>query len=94
GCDDFITKPISPVVLRARLKAHIHRAELYHQHAHLRDVLNRYVSPKTQRMIEQYAESGKTLLPEKRELCVLFTDIRGFTQLAQQIEPEQLFNLI
>ena len=94
GCDDFIIKPINSVVLCARLKAHIQRAELYYEHEHMRDVLNRYLSPETQRMIQKHAESGDIPRPEKRELCILFTDIRGFTQLAQQIEPEELFNLL
>jgi class 3 adenylate cyclase len=94
GCDDFITKPINSVVLCARLKAHIHRTELSKQHDHMQDILKRYVSPKIQRMIEQYAGTDDIPPPEKRELCILFTDIRGFTQLAQQIEPEELFTLL
>ncbi|MGD8408338.1 MAG: response regulator [Thiohalophilus sp.] len=92
GCDDFITKPINHVVLCARLKGHIQRAEFHYQNEHMREQLNRYVSPKTQHMIEQYA--GELPHPEKREVCVMFTDIRGFTQLAHQIDPEELFNLI
>ena len=83
GCDDFIIKPINQIVLRARLKAHLHRAQLYRQHKRMLDLVNRYVSPKTQGMIEQYVESGEPPRPERREVCVLFTDIRGFTELAQ-----------
>lgn len=94
GCDDFITKPINHIVLCARLKTHIHRAELYYQHDRLRDVMRRYVSPKTQEMITQFADSGEIPGPEKQELCVLFTDIRGFTRLAKDIEPEELFRLL
>jgi len=94
GCDDFITKPLNHVVLRARLKAHIQRVELYRQHERMRDLVNRYVSPKTQGMIEQYVDSGEPPRPEQREVCVLFTDIRGFTELAQQLESEELFKLL
>ena len=94
GCDDFIIKPINQIVLRARLKAHLHRAQLYRQHKRMLDLVNRYVSPKTQGMIEQYVESGEPPRPERREVCVLFTDIRGFTELAQQLEPEELFKLL
>ena len=94
GCDDFITKPINSVVLCARLKAHLHRTELYLQHQRMRELLRRYVSPKTMQMIEQHAPSGETPQPEKQELCVLFTDTRGFTQLSQQIEPEELFSVL
>lgn len=94
GCDDFIVKPINPIVLRARLKGHIQRTELYYQLERVRKSLNRYVSPRTQKMVEQYAGSGQYPPPEKRELCTLFTDIRDFTQLSQHIEPEHLFTLL
>ena len=94
GCDDFIVKPINPIVLRARLKAHINRTDLYYQLEQVRKTLNRYISPRTQKMVEQYAGTGQYPPPEKNELCVLFTDIRGFTQLAQHIEPEYLFTLL
>ena len=94
GCDDFIVKPINPIVLRARLKGHIKRTELYYQLERVRKSLNRYISPRTQKMVEQYAGTGRFPPPEKSELCVLFTDIRGFTQLSHQIEPEQLITLL
>lgn len=94
GCDDFITKPINQVVLRARLKAHIQRAELFQRQERLQHILNRYVSPKTQGMIEKSLVSGITPQPEIREACVLITDIRGFAQLAQQLQPEELFRLL
>lgn len=94
GCDDFITKPINHIVLRARLKTHIQRAELYRQHERIKNLLNRHISPKAKDKIEQYAETGEPPPPEQREVCVLSTDIRGFTELAQQLEPEQLFRLL
>lgn len=94
GCDDFITKPINHIILRARLKAHIHRAELYRQQERMQELVSRYVSPKTQEIIEQYVGTGESPPPERREVCVLFTDIRGFTELAQQLDPVELFQLL
>jgi class 3 adenylate cyclase len=94
GCDDFIAKPIEPVVLATRLKAHLQRAELYYQLERVRRNLNRYISPRTQRMVEQYSGSNQLPPPEQLDVCVLFTDIRGFTQLSRAIEPERLFALL
>jgi len=94
GCDDFIPKPIEPVVLEARLKAHLQRAELYFQLERLRCNLNRYLSPRTRRIAEQYSESGVLPAPQQIDVCVLFTDIRGFTQLSQDIEAGRLFALL
>lgn len=94
GCDDFIVKPINPIVLHARLKAHIDKTELYYQLERVRKSLNRYISPRTQKVVEQYAGTGEYPPPEKREICSLFTDIRGFTQLSQHIPTERLFALL
>jgi class 3 adenylate cyclase len=94
GCDDFIPKPIEPVVLEARLQSHLQRAELYFQLERVRCSLNRYLSPRTRQIAEQYSESGVLPAPQQVDVCVLFTDIRGFTQLSQDIEAERLFALL
>jgi adenylate cyclase len=94
GCDDFIPKPIEPVVLEARLHSHLQRAELYLQLERVRSSLNRYLSPRTRQIAEQYSESGVVPAPQQVDVCVLFTDIRVFTQLSQDIEAERLFALL
>jgi class 3 adenylate cyclase len=94
GCDDFIPKPIEPVVLEARLHSHLQRAELYFQLERVRSSLNRYLSPRTREIAEKYSETGVVPAPRQVDVCVLFTDIRGFTQLSQNIEAERLFALL
>jgi len=94
GCDDFISKPIEPVVLQTRVKGHLQRAALYKQLERVRRNLNRYVSPRLQQMVVQYSDTGSLPPPKRLDVCVLFTDIRGFTQLSQAIEPERLFALL
>ena len=94
GCDDFIPKPIEPVVLEARLHSHLPRAELYFQLERVRSRLNRYLSPRTRQFAGQYSESGVVPAPQQVDVCVLVTDIRGFTQLSQNIEAERLFALL
>ena len=80
--------------LEARLHSHLQRAELYFQLERVRSSLNRYLSPRTRQIAEQYSESGVVPAPQQVDVCVLFTDIRGFTQLSQDIEAEHLFALL
>ena len=94
GCDDFISKPIEPMVLQSRIKGHLQRVALYKQLERVRRNLNRYVSPRLQQMVVQYSDTGALPPPKRLDVCVLFTDIRGFTQLSHAIEPERLFELL
>jgi adenylate cyclase len=94
GGDDVIGKPASEPVLQARLRTHLQRREYARQLHLLRNNLDRYVDVRTRRMAEQQARKGQLLKPERREICVLFTDLRGFTQLSQEMDPEQLFSIL
>ncbi len=54
----------------------------------------RYVSPE---VVSQILKSGKgqaALAGERRELSILFSDIRGFTSMSEQFSPEQVVTLL
>lgn len=91
GADDFVSKPLDPVIVHARLSGLLQRVDYYNQLEKLRRSLVRYVSPRTQLMVEKYFDSETLPPPEEQFLCVMFSDIRGFTALSQKIEPEILF---
>ena len=94
GCDDFINKPVDAVILRGRLRGHLDRLSYYEQLERARQSLNHYLSKRTREVVEAASRSGKAVPPEHREVVVLFTDIRGFTALADEMEPEKLFSLL
>ena len=94
GGDDVITKPVSEAVLRARLRNHLQRGEYARELDLVRGKLDQYVDSRTRQMVEKQVREGKKLTPERREVCVLFTDVRGFTQLSQEMEPEKLFKIL
>lgn len=94
GGDDVIAKPVSGPVLQARLGAHLRRHVHAMQQQLARNNLDRYVDVRTRRMAELQARSGAQLKPERREVSVLFTDLRGFTQLSQEMDPERLFAIL
>jgi class 3 adenylate cyclase len=91
GATDFINKPVNPVVLHARLKAHLQKVRYYNEIEQTRRYLNRYISTKTQRMVEAYSLTGLLPVPERHKVCVMFTDVRGFTSLSRKVDLEMLF---
>jgi adenylate cyclase len=94
GCDDFINKPIDGVVLLARLKAQLQRMEYFEELERTRRMLNRYLSTRTREVAEASTRTGSLPSPEQREIVILFTDIRGFTALSEEMRPDQLFSLV
>lgn len=92
GATDYIRKPINPVVLKARLNAHLQKVDYFNEVERTRRYLNRYISTKTQRMVEAYSLTGMLPSPERHEVCVMFTDVREFTSLSQQVDLDVLFD--
>jgi adenylate cyclase len=91
GATDFISKPANPIILKARLKAHLNKVKHFNEMEQSRRYMNRYVSSKTQRIVEAYSLTGLLPAPERHTVCIMFTDVRGFTAMSQQISLEILF---
>ena len=55
--------------------------------------LKRYLSPRlAELLVSERADVGTRI--RRRDLSVLFTDVRGFTSLSEEIEPEDLVELL
>lgn len=94
GADDFIQKPLHAMVLRKRLGNLLQKAS-YLRAAELMNLsLQRYVSPRTEQMARDYATTGKLPAPRGEDVCILFSDARGFTEMSQELEPEAVFELL
>ena len=59
----------------------------------IRDAFGRYLNPSLARLVSERPEM-LALGGDKRELTVLFSDIRGFTTFSEQLEPEALVELL
>jgi adenylate cyclase len=59
----------------------------------LRAIFGKYVSPD---IVEEILENreGLALGGKRRHITVLFSDIRGFTSISEQIEPEQVVSFL
>lgn len=100
GAFDFLTKPIDLADLEATVTKTLGHLEMLREarrrqaaaeQAHA--ALSRYFSPS---LAERLAgdTGGITLLGQRREVAVLFTDIEGFTSLVETIEPATLGELL
>ena len=94
GADDFIQKPLHAMVLRRRLANLLQKAASIRQAELMSLSLQRYVSPRTGEIAKAYAATGSLPAPHRQELCVLFSDARGFTEMSQELEPEPLFEML
>jgi adenylate cyclase len=100
GAFDFLMKPIDFADLEttiAKTLKHVEalrdarRRQLAAERAHAS--LSRYFSP---RLAERLVDGGDlaALAGERREVATLFTDVQGFTRLAETIDPSMLTKLL
>ncbi len=94
GCDDYFEWPGDPVVVRARLMGLIERFDHYNRLERIRINLARYISPRIRDLLEQDVNLARLGQPKQQDVCILFSDIRGFTALAQDLAPEPLFHKV
>jgi adenylate cyclase len=88
GAEDYLTKPVNPVLLRARIGASLEKKRLRDQQ---RELLRRFA---TAEVAEDLAESGFALGGRFVEATAMFSDIRGFTGLAQSQSPADTIELL
>ena len=91
GATDFLIKPANHIVLTARLRSHLQKVDYFRALEQVRVYSNRYISQRTQKIIEAYSTTGFRPSPELHDVCIMFTDIRGFTSLSHDIPIETLF---
>src|SRR6266478_5839533 len=100
GADDFLTKPVNMAELIARVRSLLRIKDLYgtvqKQAAELAE-LNANLEQRVQAQVAQLIMSGALedpLKSHRREITVVFVDLRGFTAFAETAPPEEVMGVL
>jgi adenylate cyclase len=88
GAEDYLFKPINPILLRARVAASLEKKRLRDQQ---RELFRKFATPE---VAEDLLATGFALGGKYVDATVMFSDIRSFTGLAESLPPAETIDLL
>jgi adenylate cyclase len=88
GAEDYLTKPVNPVLLKARIEASLEKKSLRDQQ---KELMRRFATPE---VAQDLQNSGFSLGGKLVHASVMFSDIRGFSSLAESQPPNETIELL
>jgi class 3 adenylate cyclase len=93
GAIDYITKPLWPPIVKARVKNLLDLRAAHRRITELNVQYSSYLSPELSESIQKGAiDEGFTSV--RKKLTVFFSDIAGFTRLAENLDPIEMTSLL
>lgn len=95
GAEDYLPKAFDPLLLRARVNSSLEKKHLrdavVKQMQFIREIFGKYVPD---RIASALVESRGNLEPIRTAATIVYTDIKGFTTIAESMPVEQTFRLL
>jgi len=88
GAEDYLTKPVNPVLLNARIGASLEKKRLRDQQ---RELIGKFA---TKEVAEDLLTSGFALGGRYVDASAMFCDIRSFTTISESREPAETIELL
>ena len=88
GAEDYLTKPVNPVLLQARVQSSLEKKRLRDQQ---RELISKFA---TREVAEDLLTSGFSLGGKFVEAAAMFCDIRSFTTIAETQGPAETIELL
>jgi adenylate cyclase len=88
GAEDYLPKPVNPVLLKARIGASLEKKRLRDQQ---KEMVARFA---TREVAQDLDASGFALGGRRVTATAMFSDIRGFTAMAESQPPEETIELL
>ena len=88
GADDYLHKPVNPVLLKARVGSSLEKKRLRDQ---TKELVKRFATTEVAQDLQQ---SGFALGGRHVQGTVMFADIRGFTTIAESQPPDETIELL
>lgn len=88
GAEDYLAKPVNPVLLTARINSSLEKKRLRDQQ---RELIGKFA---TKEVAEDLLTSGFSLGGQYVDASAMFCDIRSFTTIAEALDPAETIELL
>ena len=88
GAEDYLNKPVNPILLRARVNASLEKKRLRDEQRKL------FRTFATKEVADELLKTGFSLGGKYVNASVMFADIRSFTTIGEKLEPSDTIELL